>query len=232
MSTAFQAPTTTELVNPSGPGFNPDIEPQTARNVEIGLRFQPENLEIDLALYRIAIEDELIPFETPAGRVAFRNAGRSRRLGVEVGWQSKLTSNLTWSGAGTAMNAKYTDYETDDGNYSGNREPGIPPWFVYQEIAYQHENGLHAALEAYFVGGYFVNDENSARTGGYELLNLRFGWDTTVGEWTFAPFVGLQNLTNARYDGTVRLNAFGGRYYEPAAGFNVYGGIRIERSLS
>lgn len=231
VTTAFQAPTTTELVNPDGPGFNPDIEPQRARSYELGMRFGPENLEMGISLYRIDIDDELIPFETPAGRVAFRNAGRSRRLGLEVDWRSELLPNLVWTGQGTALRARYVSYQTDDGDFAGNREPGIPPWFVYQELAYGHDSGLHAAVEAYLVGGYFVDDGNTATTPGYGLVNLRVGWDTTILGWEVSPFVGLQNLTNARYDGTVRLNAFGGRYYEPAPGLNVYGGVRVEHSF-
>lgn len=231
VTTAFQAPTTTELVNPDGPGFNPNIEPQRARNYELGLRFGPKNLEMGVALYRIDIIDELIPFETPAGRVAFRNAGRSRRYGVEVDWRSELLPNLVWTGQGTALHAEYLEYTTDDGDFSGNKEPGIPPWFVYNELAYGHDSGLFAAAEAYLVGGYFVDDANTATTPGYGLVNLRFGWEGTIGDWDVSPFVGFQNVTNARYDGTVRLNAFGGRYYEPAPSFNVYGGVRIGQSF-
>ena len=231
VSTAFQAPTTTELVNPDGPGFNPNIEPQRARSYEVGLRLRPAQLDLGLALYRIDLRDELIPFETPSGRVAFRNAGRSRRLGIEVDWRSDLGHGFTWTGAGTALRGTYESYTTDDGNFSGNREPGIPPWYVYNEFAYRHPSGLHAAAEAYLVGGYFVDDANTASTPGYGLVNIRFGWDTNIGDWALSPFVGLQNVTNATYDGTVRLNAFGGRYYEPAPPFNVYGGLRISYQL-
>jgi iron complex outermembrane receptor protein len=42
-----------------------------------------------------------------------------------------------------------------------------------------------------------------------------------------APFLGLGNLANQNYDGTVRLNALGGRYFEPAPTFNVYGGLSV-----
>ena len=108
-----------------------------------------------------------------------------------------------------------------------NREPGIPPWFVYQELSWAHPSGAWAALEAQLVGGYFVDDANTARTPGYGLVNLRLGWDTTVGSWQISPFLGLQNLTGARYDGTVRLNAFAGRYYEPAPDRTFYVGMAI-----
>ncbi len=38
VGTAFQVPTTTELANPQGAGFNPDLEPQKATSYEIGGR--------------------------------------------------------------------------------------------------------------------------------------------------------------------------------------------------
>jgi iron complex outermembrane receptor protein len=227
VTTAFQAPTTTELVNPDGPGFNPDIEPQTARSYELGLRLEGEALRIGASIYRIDIVDELVPFETPSGRVAFRNAGRSRRVGFELDWQAEPLPGLQWAGAVTGLRARYVDYTTDGGNYDGNAEPGIPPWMVFQEVSYSHESGLRAALEAQVVGGFFVDDANEASTGTYGLLNARFSWQGEIDRWTISPFFGVQNLTNAQYDGTVRLNAFGGRFYEPAAGRNYYGGLRV-----
>ena len=74
---------------------------------------------------------------------------------------------------------------------------------------------------------YFVDDANTARTPSYTLLNLRFGWQYATGPWTLEPFLALNNLTDAAYDGTVRLNAQGGRFFEPAPDFNLYGGVQL-----
>ena len=38
---------------------------------------------------------------------------------------------------------------------------------------------------------------------------------------------GINNLFNVRYFDNIRLNAFGGRFYEPAPGRNVYFGINV-----
>ena len=40
-------------------------------------------------------------------------------------------------------------------------------------------------------------------------------------------FFGVQNLTDARYSDNLRLNAFGNRFYEPAPGRFLYGGLRL-----
>jgi iron complex outermembrane receptor protein len=43
----------------------------------------------------------------------------------------------------------------------------------------------------------------------------------------FRPYVGINNLFNEYYNSNIRINAFGGRYYEPAPERNVYAGIVI-----
>jgi iron complex outermembrane receptor protein len=229
IGTAFQTPTTTELANPAGPGFNPDVEPQTSVTYELGARARWQDwLRGDAAAYAIEIDDELVPFESDAGRTAFRNAGRSRRLGLELDWQAQVLAPLRWSSAVTLLQAEFRDYRVGDQSFAGNQEPGIPPWWIYQELLYQHDSGFFAALEAFLVDGYFVDDANDARTSAYQLLNLRAGYQHDFGpHWSVAPYLGLNNLLDQNYSGTVRLNALGGRYVEPAPGFNVYGGIAI-----
>jgi len=41
------------------------------------------------------------------------------------------------------------------------------------------------------------------------------------------PFVGIDNLFNERYNSSAITNAFGGRYYEPSPGREVYVGLTI-----
>jgi len=41
------------------------------------------------------------------------------------------------------------------------------------------------------------------------------------------PFIGANNILDQTYNDNIRINAFGGRYFEPAAGVNIYGGIRL-----
>lgn len=233
IGTAFQTPTTTELANPDGPGFNPDIEPQTSVTYELGARARwPGDLLTEAAAYYIEIDDELVPFESASGRTAFRNAGRSRRYGLELDWQMRPWTPLRWSGAVTLLKAEYTDYAIGGVDFAGNDEPGIPPWWIYQELRYDHPLGLFAALEATLVDGYFVNDANDASTRAYQLVNLRVGWDLALGaHWSVAPFVGINNLASQNYSGTTRLNALGGRYFEPAPTLNSYAGIAVTARL-
>jgi len=231
--TAFQVPTTTELANPSGAGFNPDVDPQTATSYEIGARADGDRVHAGAAAFFLEVTDELIPFELAAqpGRTFFRNAGRSRRYGLELDWRAQLLPGLQWASAVTFIDAEFRDYTTNQGTFDGNDEPGIPSWQVYQEIAYRHSRGVFAAVEAFLVERYFVDDANANRSPGYALCNLRLGYTRTAGAWAIEPFLGLNNLAGERYDGRVRLNAQNGRFFEPAPRFNAYGGLLVTARL-
>ena len=41
------------------------------------------------------------------------------------------------------------------------------------------------------------------------------------------PYVGLNNLLNTPFNSNIRINAWGGRYFEPASEFSIYGGVSI-----
>jgi iron complex outermembrane receptor protein len=77
------------------------------------------------------------------------------------------------------------------------------------------------------VGSFYANDANTERTEAYGALDFRMGWKGTWGGWQLTPYIAVSNLTETVYDDNVRLNAFGGRYYEPAAGVQVQGGLGV-----
>ena len=87
-SSSFETPTLNELsANPSGAaGFNPDLSPSRAYNLEGGWRFiQPENT-FEATLYAINTKDEILPYELEdfPDRDFYRNAGNTSRMGIEL----------------------------------------------------------------------------------------------------------------------------------------------------
>lgn len=227
VSTAFQTPTTTELANSTGGGgFNPALEPQTARTYEIGVDSRlSDRTRLELSFFLIQIDDELIPFTSPTGRDFFRNAGRSERKGIELGLERRLTQEWTWQTSYTVMDAHYRDYVTAGGSFSGNREPGIPAHQFFTEIRWQSRRGFFGSVDLQHVDQFELNDANTAKNEAYTLLNARIGYTKKFKRGTLTPFVALNNLLNVRYNGQTRLNAFGGRFFEPAPRFAAFGGI-------
>lgn len=235
-STSFETPTTTEFANPSGAGgFNPTVEPQSATNFEIGLRGSAGNrTRYELAVFDIDVEDELIPYEIPGspGRDFFANAGRSSRTGLEATLLSRPTDRVGITLSYTHADFTFADFRDDNGNdYSGNRIPGTVEQLLFAEVSYRHPAGWFGALDALHVGDQFANNANTVADGAYTLSNLRLGFDANRGGATFSPFVGVNNLFDQAYNSNIRLNAFGGRYYEPGPERNLYAGVAVNFDL-
>jgi len=220
----FQVPTTTELANPDGAGFNPAVDPQRAITTEIGTRVDNPTWRAGLAGFFIDVSDVLVRYETAdqPGRAFFRNGARARRFGIELDWAVQLLPGVRWSGAVTAMQTQFSE---------GPAEPGVPPWQIFQELRYDHRLGLFAAVEMLAVDGYPVDTANRARARGYQLGNLRSGYRWEHEGWAIEPFIGLYNLSDATYDARVRINEANQRFFEPGFGFNAYGGVALSATL-
>jgi iron complex outermembrane recepter protein len=231
-ATSFETPTTTELADPAGGGFNAALEPQLATNVEIGVKGElATRHHYSLALFRIDVEDELIPFELPEspGRSFFRNAGRSVREGVELSVASEPLEGLKLSLAYTYSDFTFDRFTDDAGNdFSGRHIPGLPHNTVHGDIAWRHSTGIFAALEALYVDRFFADNANTVRDGGYTLGSLRLGYVMDHGPWRWSVFGGANNLFDETYNANVRINAAAGRYFEPGPPRNVYVGVQLK----
>jgi len=233
VATAFETPTTTELVNqPDGSGgFNSDLGPQRAVNYEIGARGQPvPKVSYSVALFLGRVSDAIVQGPEIGGRAFFRNAGKTHNDGAELGLTVSPTSGLTLRGSYTYGRYRFTDYQLADGTVlDGNRLPGVPEHFW--------RFGLRTALPAdFFVdadhtisSSIAADDANTTYVDawGAGITNLRLGWDGQSGQVEFAPFLGVNNLWDRRYVGSVTLNGVGGRVFEPAPRRIVYIGTEI-----
>jgi iron complex outermembrane recepter protein len=225
-STAFETPTTTELVNrpDSSRGFNADLEPQRTRGFEMGLRgaLPDARLRYDVALYRLDISNGIIPFEDASGREFFRNTGENLHRGVEIAleWQALESVALQASYTGSRLTLQEEPFE-------GNQVPGVPEHRLYSGVRVE-TGSLWARLGAEAVSGYPVDNANETENEGYVLLDLNVGWSAIeLAAARVAPFVRLGNLLGVQYSNSVAVNAFGARYFEPSPGRTVQAGLNL-----
>ena len=231
-STAFETPTTTEFNKPDGTGgFNATLNPQFATNLEVGVRGTiADRHRYEAALFNIKVDDELIPYEVPSspGRDYYQNAGQSTRNGIELSLQERLTDRVS-----TTFSYTYSDFTFDrfvDANlndYSGNVIPGIADQVFFAEVAYKHERGWYGIFDVLYTGEQYANNANTVLVDPFTVANLRFGLEKEVGSVTLSPFIGINNLFDETYYSNIRINSFGGRYFEPAPPRNGYFGISV-----
>ena len=235
-SSAFETPTTTELANPDASGgFNPSLGPQLADSFELGYKYSAGNLYYELAWFTIDLEDELIPFELEAfpGRTFYANAGSSSRDGIEaaVSWESetglRVDASYTWS------DFKFDNFVDDNGSdFAGKQLPGLPEHFAYLGLSYASQSGFTGTLETIYSGSLYANNANTAAVSSYTVTNLRFAYEFRTGQWILRPYAGVNNFLDESYNSNIRINAFGGRYFEPAPERNFYAGIVVHFSKS
>ncbi len=230
-STAYETPTTVELSNtPTGEGgFNQNLEPQDLSSFEVGARglIEPARLRYEAAVYVSTVENTLVQFQNPLSQDFFQNAGKSSRDGVELLLEWVPNSSFDARFAYTYQDFVFEEFVSDGDDFSGQAEPGAPPNRVFAGFNYTAPFGLRSGATVRWVDEFAVNNANTAVNWAYTVVDLRFGFDTVWGDSDIRPFVGLDNIFNERYNSSVITNGFGGRYYEPSPGREIYAGMTV-----
>ncbi|MGM0543314.1 MAG: TonB-dependent receptor family protein [Pseudomonadota bacterium] len=228
--TAFETPTFSEFANPTGGGgFNASIEPQKAWNREVGARgyLAPLALDYDLTLFSVRVDDELVPYDD-GGRTFYRNAGDTDRDGIELalGWQ--FADQWRLDSALTLARYEFDRFSTPGERFDGNRIPGLPEQTWVNQLTWEGRDERFATLETQYVGDMVADNANETQVDSYWLVNLRAGdgWRLTD-KTRLNAYVGVRNLLDEEHYANVRLNASFGRFYEPAPGRSVYGGVEV-----
>jgi iron complex outermembrane receptor protein len=80
-----------------------------------------------------------------------------------------------------------------------------------------------------------VNDANAASAPSFTVFNYRVGGTALLGRPWLSPVLGIQNLFDRHYVGSVAVNAAGAtvaatKFYEPAPGRTWYIGVSAATS--
>ncbi|HUP89574.1 MAG TPA: TonB-dependent receptor [Longimicrobiales bacterium] len=222
VATSFQTPTTTEINNSLTP-----LDPERALSFEIGARTTQRGVAMDAAIYQTRIKDELVSFQTPAvpGRNFFRNAAQTRHRGLEFSASTRLTPAISLATSYTYSDFIYEDDGSATQQNEGHRLPGIPPHHLFARATFERGDvSLEPQLE--WSSSYFADDANSAvgTNDGFVLANL-------IGRAAlkdrFELYGGINNVRDERYNGSVVVNAAGGRFFEPGPGRSYFLGFKI-----
>jgi len=90
------------------------------------------------------------------------------------------------------------------------------------------KDGWELSIDGRFVGNYFADNANTVRIDHYGLANLEIQKQFNLKSAAITLGCSVFNLTNTRYFDNVRINAFGGRFYESAAGRQLLFSIKTE----
>jgi iron complex outermembrane receptor protein len=235
VSTSFESPTTTELVNQANGtvGFNTVLGPQRTLSGEIGLKGSlGGRLQYTVAAFVSRIRDAIIQAREQDGRAFFQNAGRVKNRGVELGIGATPWRWLSLSGAYTYADYAFSEYRIPNGaatdTLDGKRLAGVPRNF-FRAVAGVTVRTLVLEVDQTTAGTVFGDDRNTLRVDGWGagVTSVRLSGTVTTGALRLQPFGALNNAFDRRYVGSVNINGFGGRVLEPAPGRNALVGLEV-----
>jgi iron complex outermembrane receptor protein len=200
----FVPPTTEELANNPNAlgGLNTSLVPATSHGEEMGVRgnwgtqwsydatFFYLNTENDFGRYRVPSR----PLET-----FYRNAGSSRRYGVEtsLGWYPMPAFQIR--GAYTYSNFKYTDIKSLFGDFTDVFIPNSPKHQLYVDAEYVHNKHLVIGVSADISSGWYVDQTNEPSVDGYQLINPRVAYRWEGSRYRGEVMLTIRNLFSQDY---------------------------------
>ena len=228
-STSFETPTLSELsANPTGgAGLNLDLDPSKAINYELGLKTRGASSFFEATGFFIQSTNEILPYELEAfpGRSFYQNAGATRRYGIELAGAFQWKR---WDIQASLTQAQYQFKEQDAANAVNKKSlPGIPNSQAFLQLLYTSPTDWNWMLSGEQLGRFYANNSNSVVIQSFQKVRFQAQKTVQVPWGELHVLGGINNLLNATYFDNIRLNAFGGRYYEPAPGRNFYLGLQF-----
>jgi iron complex outermembrane recepter protein len=227
-STGFESPTLNELSNnPNGlGGFNIDLRPMLSDNTELNVKINSNNRwSGQVSFFHIRSKNEIIGYELPNqnGRSYYRNAGDTKRNGIEVEGHFIFSQYVSSDFSYTFSDFKYGDYL----DYDGNALPGLPKHVAYLSLRIKPTKPVDFIFENKYSNQLFLNDKNTDKTDGFVESNVRIKWNLRIKKVTLNFFGGVNNVFDQSYFSNIRINAAANRYFEAAPPLNGYFGLSV-----
>lgn len=226
----FLPPSTEELSsNPDNPGgFNKNLAPSTSQCEELGIRgLLKGNLYYDLSVFYLTTNKDFDRYRILPQRpleTFYRNAGSSRRYGLETFISWEPIKPLFVKAAYTYSNFKYTAPDSINGNWL----PNSPEHKLTIDVEYKLNENLSIGLTDEMQSKWYIfTNNNSLTQDGFNLVNARvtYTWHVSNmnGEFMFA----VKNIFDKTYMAFTEPDP-DGNSYQPGPKREIFGGIKIQ----
>lgn len=176
---------------------NPDLDPETSNNFEIGLRYQSDGFTADFAVFHNRAKDYIttVPSVAFPGDNTYANLEAATTTGVELG----LTAGLYDSGATAYINATWMRRKVDFSTFSTS-DSGLPR--INGRAGVRYESATPKGTR-WYIDGYLAASSSTTKrttrtttsTDSWATLNL------SAGTYIKDAWIGVEalNLTNTSY---------------------------------
>jgi outer membrane receptor protein involved in Fe transport len=169
-----------------------------ADQVEVGLRGTLAKLAYDVSLYRLVKQDDILSYRDTATNITqVVNAGETLHRGVEAGLGIPLGGQFRLDLSASYAKHTYEEWVIPGtADFSGKEMESAPRVIANTRLSWLPAANQRVQLEWLHLGSYWMDQANSAKYDGHDLLNLRANW--SLGK-DVNLFGSIQNLSDERY---------------------------------
>lgn len=194
------AATTTAVLAQQIVAGNLALKPIKVDSYETGLRGKSAaGLSYEVSLYRMVKRDDILTQKDPATNAPVSvNGGQTLHRGVEIGVAMPLADALKLDVAYSYAKHTYDSWVTNNANFTGKEMALAPRVIANTRLSYMpaflHGGGF--AAEAVSLGSYWMDDANTTKYSGHNLLNLSASYRI---DGELELFAKVNNLTDRRF---------------------------------
>ncbi|WP_159477572.1 TonB-dependent receptor [Chryseobacterium sp. 18068] len=227
---------TNEEIRSSIQEFNVNLNPEYGWNKEVGIRKQFVNsFFVEANYFDFRLNDAIVRRQNEAGQEYFVNSGKTVQKGFEVLLESKnfdlkndFFSQLKFRFSGSFYDFKFKNYQQNQNDLSGNDVTGVPRTTINSLLNFTFFKKLYVDYSHFYTSKIPLNDANSVWSKSSLVGNIQFRFPVDFEKTRVNLYLQVQNLYNEDYVLGFDINAFGNRYYNPAAKRNFILGMKVD----
>lgn len=236
VSRGYSTPTKDEIRG-SDAIINPYLQAENGWNYELGLRTRTpfERIYLDASAFYYRLNNAIVRRVAANDQDFYVNAGGTNQKGLEIELNANLLKNnpsffkqVDFSTAVTLNDFKFRNYVIGKDNFSGNLLTGIPKLNFTNTLNVNFQHQISLFIQHQYNGKISLNDAQTVYAKSYQLLDAKLSWQKSVQNYRLTLNFGANNILNNDYSLGNDLNAFGSRYFNPAAKRNFMGGISLK----
>ncbi len=232
LARGFSPPTLEEIRTNEG-AVNTGLEAEIGTNIEWGVRAYLFNKRwfIDGSVFYFWLNEAIVQQQTERGTLVFQNAGETIQPGAELRLEGSMWK-LEYSFAGSYYPFEFKRYQTNQCVFDGNALTGVPKTQFLQQLSAELPIDIELQVSHQYQSELPLDDANTILTDAHHVVRTQLSWEQQWSPILFSRiYLAMDNLTNSSYSLGYDTNAFGGRYYQPAATRHGYAGVQLRWSL-
>jgi outer membrane receptor protein involved in Fe transport len=189
------------------------LKPVKVDSYETGLRGKSAGgISYEASLYSMTKRDDILNQRDPVTAATIQaNNGRTLHEGIELGVGGDIVSALRLDVSYSYAKHTYKSWVTPTTNFTGKEMAVAPRVIANARLTYAPSflQGGNIGAEVVTLGSYWMDDANTTRYSGHDLLNLsasyRFGGDLEL-------FAKVRNATDRRFAESASGTGATGKY--------------------